>query len=392
MHICMLTTSFPRYKGDYAGVFVHELAKELVQRGNKVSVIAPHAVKSLGKETLDGVGVSRFQYFFPLSSQRLAYGSGVVSNIKTSWMAKVQIPFFIISSFLKTLRESRRADIIHAHWAVNGFVGMLLKWIYRKPLIITLHGSDAYYFSRNVVLKSIARYILKRTNHLIVVSKEIETILIAMGIDKDNITVIHNGVPQIEDFLKVPILNKPNNRLLWIGRFTTEKNPLHALRIFKKVKESIPSAHLTMVGEGPEQASCRQYCAQHVLGEKVTFVGRKEHDDIPEIFYQHSVLILTSQREGLPLVVLESLAAGRPVVATGVGGIPTVIQDGVNGFLIAQHQTDTFCDTLCTLFDDFDRYLKMAQLARSGVQERYNWSAIAQQTERHYAAIKSKSS
>ncbi len=386
----MLTTSYPRNPGDYAGVFVHELAKELIQRGNNVTVIAPHAAESLRKEAQDGVEIFRFRYFFPLFMQRLAYGSGIVSNLKTSWLAKMQIPFFIGSSFLRAVRPSRRADIIHAHWVANGFVGMLLKWINRKPLIITIHGSDAYYFSRNTIFKRIARFILKRADHVIVVNKEIETLLFAIGIDSSTITVIHNGVPYMEDFLNIPILHKSNNRLLWVGRFSAEKNPLYAVQIFQKVLKSIPSAHLTMVGDGPEQKACRQYSEKHSLGDHITFAGKKDHRDIPEIFSQHSILMLTSHREGLPLTILESLAAGRPVVATRVGGIPEVVQENSSGYTIQVNDLDAFSKHILDLLQNHNKYNQFAERAREFVRKNHTWDKIANDTEKIYQTKQKK--
>ena len=103
MKICMLTTSYPRFRGDYAGNFVHNLTKELVKNHIKVTVVAPHDHNTKNFEQIDGVDIYRFKYWFTKKGHRLTYGSGIPSNIVNSPIAIVQIFVFILCFYVKVL-------------------------------------------------------------------------------------------------------------------------------------------------------------------------------------------------------------------------------------------------------------------------------------------------
>ena len=100
MKVCILTTSFPRFPGDYASVFVYDLAAELVAAGMEVCVIAPIEAGSLYHEVIRGVEVHRFAYFWPVRWQRIAYLGGIPDNLRRYRAAWLQLPFFLLSFFL----------------------------------------------------------------------------------------------------------------------------------------------------------------------------------------------------------------------------------------------------------------------------------------------------
>ena len=95
MKVCILSTSYPRYSGDYAGIFVHNLAKELIFNNIKVKVVSPHDLDTKNCEIIDGVKIERFKYWFIKKGQMLAYGGGMPYNLANSFLAKIQLPFFL---------------------------------------------------------------------------------------------------------------------------------------------------------------------------------------------------------------------------------------------------------------------------------------------------------
>src|SRR5659263_191232 len=109
--ILILSSSFPRYDGDFAGNFVYELAKRLKLENLSVIIIAPNDSTTKFQENMNGLNVYRFPYFFPSNLQKLAYGGGISYNIKKSFLAKIQIPFFILFELFTTLKIVRREKI-----------------------------------------------------------------------------------------------------------------------------------------------------------------------------------------------------------------------------------------------------------------------------------------
>ena len=120
MNVLFLTSSFPRHEGDYAGNFVCDLAKKLKERGLKITVLCPHYPDKKFKENMFGLNVNRFPYFYPFGYQKLCYDGGIGHNIRTSYLAKLQVPFFFLSHLLYAIKIIRKEkiDLIHSHWII----------------------------------------------------------------------------------------------------------------------------------------------------------------------------------------------------------------------------------------------------------------------------------
>lgn len=117
----ILTTSFPRYKGDYFGTFVYRLYQYYKPKED-ILVLAPNDPKAKKKDKLDDIQIERFSYFWPLKFQKLAYNSGLPANFKKSLLAKLQLPLLIINMFFASLKHIKEIDIVHAHWPIAGIV------------------------------------------------------------------------------------------------------------------------------------------------------------------------------------------------------------------------------------------------------------------------------
>lgn len=156
LRVLHLTTSYPRTREDFSAVFVHWANAALSRRGVSVTVLAPSAPGLPGREELDGVSIRRFPYFFPRRLERLAYGDGMPTNLRRSRLARLQVLPFAASLFLHAARLARNADILHCHWAQSALVGLAVKRLTGKPLVLTVWGSDIRTL-RPALLRRIAR-------------------------------------------------------------------------------------------------------------------------------------------------------------------------------------------------------------------------------------------
>jgi len=137
-HVVLLTSSYPRYAADSSSVFLRYLAQHLNQRGVTVHVLAP-ADQSAGMIIEDGVSVRRFRYF-PKPWQRLAYGSGIPSNLRHRSLLWLQVPFFVLAmtwSLMLCLRNTPRPQLIHAHWVIPQGLIAVTTGTRSKPPAIT---------------------------------------------------------------------------------------------------------------------------------------------------------------------------------------------------------------------------------------------------------------
>lgn len=398
--VCILASSFPRYKGDYSGVFIFELAKRLVQKGNEVDVVAPHDYRTLGYEVMEGVRVHRFQYAFPRSLQRISYHGGVELNLrKRGLIAKLEAPLFLLSFFLKSLQVCRGCDIIHANWIPAGMIAVLLKRIHKKPCILTLHGTDICDIGENKaagrddipfagLLKKLSVYVLKDADMIIAVSKEQKNIASKLGVPENKIRIIPNGVDSKNFSQEVKETN--DFRILYVGRLVQEKGLGYLLEAMKSIIDELPDASLTIVGEGIKKADLEKHVQELGIREKVRFLGAKPHEEIPHYLEDADVFVLPSLSEGLALVILEAMACGKPIVATNVGGIPDLVVDEETGLLVPPKDSKALAEAIKRILRDDDLRLKISKNSRKRIEERFDWDIICDETTSVYNKVKKK--
>lgn len=180
---------------------------------------------------------------------------------------------------------------------------------------------------------------------------------------KGKIVTIYNGIPIPDIHLNTQ--KKFNFKLLMVGALTKNKNQKMAIEALTK----LPQATLTLVGEGPEQANLEALTKQLGVNERVTFTGFITN---PSEYYQtHDLLLMLSNFEAFPYVVLESMAAFCPVVSVKVGGVPEAIQDNVNGWLLDSYSPKKLASKIEMISNNIVMYKHIANTARSTVEKRF---------------------
>ena len=199
------------------------------------------------------------------------------------------------------------------------------------------------------------------------------------GVDPARIAVIPNGVDERFFYAGQRALHaKP--RLLFVGRLSVQKNLMQFLRALDGVSEQFET---TLVGAGELEAELRQAAGRMRL-RNVRFHGRADGAELRELYRNADVFVLPSQREGMPLVLLEALAMALPIVATDVPGNRDVVVHGHNGILAPLGDPSALREALLEVTADPDRYRRMSETSRQ-LASRYSWSAIGAEFERVYA-------
>jgi len=340
MIVGLLSTSFPRSGQDFSGRFVLDLGAEIVSTGHRVKVVAPGDKDIPRQETMNGVEIHRFFYMIPHSQQRLTYGSGIPANLKKSIRAKLQVPLFLIAFLKKALSVCSDCDVIHGHWIASGLIGVVLKHLYGKPLVVTAHGSDIHGMNTKLG-RNIVRIALKKADCIITVSEDLNLKLLSWGVDRDKIRVVPNGV-NITDFpgckvdtLRLRLdLSQDRKYVLFVGRLVPVKGVEFLLRAIPEIEQEIKNVSVILIGDGQETAFLRRLSVQLNVSKKVHFLGTQAHTKVAEFMAACDLLVLPSLSEGLPVTILEAMASGIPIVATNVGGIPELIKNGENGILV----------------------------------------------------------
>jgi glycosyltransferase involved in cell wall biosynthesis len=265
-------------------------------------------------------------------------------------------------SLLKQIRgfaRSKQIDILHAHnLAPLLYCGMATRlWPMRdRPALVYSEHNQLY--SATAKQRERLRYYLMMTNKVIAVSQDLQRTLVSdIGARRDKVAVVYNGIDGKRFMLQDP---QKVRRELGIADDTfvfgtavvlsEQKGIRYLLKAAQRVLAASRNVHFLIAGDGPKRAELENQTRELGLGDHVRFLGYRR--DIPELISSFDAYVLPSLWEGLPLALIEALAIGKPVICTNVGGNPEIIEDGVNGFVVAPRDSDSLADRLLQLLHD----------------------------------------
>jgi glycosyltransferase involved in cell wall biosynthesis len=304
---------------------------------------------------------------------------------------------------LAKLIRKERPQILHTHTAKAGTVGRvaaLLAGSRRPPIIVhTFHGHVLRgYFGRvrSLFFRLLERRLAVGTTALIAVSPQVRDDLVALGVaPRERFVVIRLGIELDERITPEQngrgesrrYLGIPGDRFAvgWIGRMTAVKRTDDVLIAFKSLRDRGVDAVLCMVGDGPDRFPLEQRAHDLGVARDTVFLGYQE--DVAPFYAAFDALVLPSANEGTPVSVIEALAAELPVVATRVGGVPDVVRDGEDGFLVEVGATDDLADRLAQLAGDPALRARMGKRGRERVLPRYAVDRLVDDVDELYRSL-----
>jgi type III pantothenate kinase len=329
--VCVLTTSYPRGPDDVAGAFVRDAVEHLRGAGVDVTVVSPASFRHFG----------------------LAYGDGIVGNIRRHPWKALLVPAFLVSYALAARRAARDADLVHAHWLPSALPALAT----RTPFVLQLWGTDVELGGR---ARWAARRLVARARLVICPSEALAASARALGACE--VRVIPSGV---EIPVEVAEPEEPPH-VLYAGRLSEEKGVLELL-------EATGGIPRVIVGDGP-------------LRDRVPdAVGFVPPSQLGPYFERAAVVVCPSRREGYGVVAREAMAYGRPVVATAVGGLLDAVEDGVTGLQVPPRDPAALRAALERLLGDAELRARLGAAGREAARARLSWEAATKATLAAYA-------
>lgn len=385
-NILVITTTFPRWVNDSTPAFVFDLSKRLTKKYNLV-VLAPLHHQAKKSEIMNGLRIHRFPYFLPEKYQKLCYDGGILPNIKKSFLAKIQVPFFLLSEYfsIKQTMGKERIDLVHAHWIFpNGFLAALLKKRYKIPLIVTVHGSDIFAL-KNFIFRLIQKITLKNCDVCTVNSLATETeVLKRFPEFKNKIVKIPMGV-DLDKFREKKIVlkkYKEEDIILFVGRLSKQKGVEYLINAMPEVLKKIKNARLLIIGEGQLKRDLEKLTRKLKLDKAIDFLGGVAQEDLVDYYNVAKVVVLPALSdktgtEGLGLVLLEAMATKTAVVGSNIGGIKDIIKDKETGLLSEQKNPHSLSRCIITLLEDKNLRNNVALNGQKLVKKNYSWGSIS---------------
>jgi N-acetyl-alpha-D-glucosaminyl L-malate synthase BshA len=298
----------------------------------------------------------------------------------------------------KKITKGSRPQIIHAHTATpSGFIAMLLKVIFRIPVVISLRGSDInIYPNQSKSIKLLTKYVIRRADAVTAVSKQLARKAIELGVFNKKISVVYNGCNV--DIFKYNMERRNKIRseykllfndiiLLFIGNLTKGKGIYNLIEIFKKISKTNKNIYLFIIGEGEEKNNLIKIIKQHQINEKVILLNGCSHESVADWMSASDIFVMLSKKEGLPNVILEAMACERPVVAGKVGGIPEIIEEEKYGTLVNLDDPITIEKKIEELIWKPEKRARMGRESRERIKTNFSWSETANKMMEIYRKI-----
>lgn len=329
--IVLSAPGFPVSDADHDKPFLLNHAKALAGAGFHVTVVCPALPNLAGRQTVEGIEIIRVRYA-PRRLETLAATGSMYEEAKGIRFLLV-FPM-LVSMIYVTIRELRTgAAIAYGHWWVpGGLVAVIAGWCCRRPSVVHLHGSDVA-IAANKFTRRLARWVLRRAAVRLAVSKELAQWSVTLSGRECEILPMPIGLERFAD------LSPPAETgfALGVGRLVEEKG-FDVLVEAVSMIDAEARPELTIVGVGPEQSRLESQARR--LGVKLRLPGSVPPLELPYWYRRASVVVVPSRREGFGIVAAEASAAGRVVVATKVGAMPQIIDDGVSGLLVDPGNAD----------------------------------------------------
>jgi teichuronic acid biosynthesis glycosyltransferase TuaC len=256
----------------------------------------------------------------------------------------------------KQLNEAGfRYHVIDAHYFFPDSVAaaILGKWL-NKPIVITARGTDINYISKFYMPRKMIQWAARKANLIIAVSQALKNEMVKLGVPESRIKVLRNGVdlnlfyPVRKDKVRQK-LNIKSITMLSVGNLIESKG--HHLVI--KALKMLPEVKLIVIGKGMMSNQLERLVKTLKIGDRVKFIGEISHHDLKDYYNAVDILVLASSREGMPNVLLESIACGTPVIATATGGAPEVILNSAAGILMQERTPQAVVKAFRTLMKHY---------------------------------------
>ncbi len=348
----------------------------------------------LGRELCDDLPIDKTKVrLFPSA------GKGFFNKLASLFSQSVKKQ---TEQFIESLR-AEAFDVFHVHFATDAVNVAYIAEALNIPMVVTLHGFDINTYkefwesgSKGDKKKQYPQRLLalaQRPNiYFIAVSEAIKQRAIEFGIPEHLITVKYIGI-DLSKF-KAPNYNLESQNILFVGRMVEKKGAQVLIKAFAKVHANMPSARLTMVGDGEQLLSNQQLAKE--LSVPVEFVGAKSSDEVvaylnnSRVFCLPSITAASGDAEGMGMVILEAQACGVPVVTSARGGATEGIVHGETGFAFAEGDVDALSEYLMRVLKDNELACAMSKAGIKLMAERFDIKACTQALEAYYEAIVSK--
>lgn len=406
VQISVGSVRMPPKEGSAPLQVIFNTSKNLAKMGHHVVILdRKYSKNDLDVERIDGVEIAR------LRVPRLPFDKapGFIRFI----LAELNAILFAIAVSFYLRRNGPKVDIIHLHLTSIGLIVVTLNRRLRGKTFYTCHLSQWAFAKSGLHLSErmhllLDAYLMRRVQKIIALNDAAKESFTSLGrVKRDNIIVLSNGVdtdffsPNTVATVAEEVVQryslKGKTTVLFVGRLAEIKGVKYLFKAADIITNNFGYKDIVFILVGPhafagvdEPLGMREilnYIAQHQLNKNVILTGSLPLEKLRGLYTACDIFVLPSLAEGDPLVTMEAMASGKPVIGTKVGGIPRQIHDGWNGFLIDPANEQQLAEKMKYLIDNPEERRKMGANSRKYAEEEFDWSKVAERLLAVYQSL-----
>jgi glycosyltransferase involved in cell wall biosynthesis len=390
MRITVLASSYPRFPGDGTAPFVKSIAENMVKLGHEIEVVAPYD-EEVDLSIVSNIRVHRFRYAWPDHMHIMGHARALEADVRLRSLSYLLLPLYLLAAFLKLLTVANRqnSQAIHVHWVLpNGPVAVVVASLLRIPYFVSLHGSDIFIAKKHKVFGYIARWVFKHASGVTACSQELKSGALSLGASEDIELIAWGADPEFfnpkkrtQDFWQKWDIDIDSIVVIALGRLVHKKGFDKLISAWSLIADRHPKAHLVIGGDGLLKENLALQSRNLGVENQITYTGRVPWDQVPEFLSSGDIFVLPSIRDehidGLPTVLLEAMACQLPPIASDIGGVPLVVDEGKNGCIVPPGDIKALADALDLVISNENIRNQLGQAARDSVCNIYNWENVA---------------
>jgi glycosyltransferase involved in cell wall biosynthesis len=391
--ILAITSSYPRYEGDSTAPFIESIVRSVAERGHTVHVLLPQHREWARPASEGSVHYHPYRYSPRRSWTPWGFSESLQGGVQIRKPLYALAPIVLASATrsARTLLAAGGFDAVHVHWVVpNGPVGALAAPARGVPLVISLHGSDVAVSERSRAIGRATRWSFSRASAVTAPSGDLLERAHRLGatcalervpygadvrgfeVSADAARTLRRGLGFGDEHVVVA----------GVGRLIPVKGFEYLVEAHAEALATVPQLRLVLVGDGDLRRQLEERIRTLGVADSVVLTGAADRSEIPVYMAAADIVAVPSVRfggyvDGLPNVALESMAAGKPLVASRVGGLPELVRDGENGLLVPEKDAHSLAEALVGLAGDPELRHRLGASAQAEIASTRSWNAVA---------------
>jgi glycosyltransferase involved in cell wall biosynthesis len=387
MRILHVVTAFPRTPNDVIVPWLVELLKRLKAAGHEVEVFTA-SYRGAPDQVFAGIPVHRFRYF-PRRWENLTHEEAAPDRMKRSLLYRLMPACFVVAGMAAIWRLCRRTryDVIHVHWPLPlALFGWAAQRARPARLATTFYGVELRWVKGALpFLKGFLAWAARRSDRVIAISSYTAAELRELADVPIEIIPYTTSLPDVDS---APAGRDGTGPVLFVGRLVERKGVAYLIEAIARLDRASVGGgggpRLEIVGDGPERPGLEALAQRLGVASRVAFRGKIPPDELQSSYARAAMCVLPSvldargDTEGLGVVLLEAMNHGTPVIASRVGGIPDIVEDGVSGLLVPPGDADALAAAVRRVRDDPALARRLGEAGRRRLREQFSWPTIVQ--------------